>query len=141
MGTEITEMTEADYDDVSAFWVAQPGVGLNESDGRHQIANYLHRNDGLSLVVRDNGRVIAAVLCGHDGRRGYLHHLAVATSHRGRGIGKSLVQRCLRSLGQLGISKCNVFVYEDNSDRQGFWLAAGFTLRSDLKLLQRSTAL
>lgn len=139
MAIQITGMSESDFDDVHAFWAAQAGVGLNESDGRQPIADYLRRNDGMSLVVRDDGKVIAAILCGHDGRRGYLHHLAVAASHRGQGIGKSLVQRCLHRLGQLGISKCNVFIFDDNAEGQAFWQAVGFRHRSDLKLLQRGT--
>jgi ribosomal-protein-alanine N-acetyltransferase len=139
MSLQINEMTASDYDDVFAFWAAQQGVGLGESDGRQQIADYLLRNEGMSLVGWDEGRVIAAVLCGHDGRRGYLHHLTVAESCRRQGIGKLLVQRCLDRLSRDGIPKCNVFIFDDNSDARGFWEAVGFRVRNDLKLLQRET--
>jgi N-acetylglutamate synthase len=141
MSIQITEMTTTDYDDVVAFWKEQDGVGLNEADGREQMAGYLSRNQGMSLVARDEGKVVAAILCGHDGRRGYLHHLAVAGPHRGRGIGTSLVERCLERLGREGIAKCNVFVFGDNCDGEEFWKAIGFKARTDLKLLQRPTSI
>ena len=97
MSIQILPFTMADYDEVAAFWRQQEGVGLNESDERGPIAGHLARNPGMSFVARESGRVIGAVLCGHDGRRGYLHHLAVARSQRRQGLGRDLVRRCLPS--------------------------------------------
>src|SRR5580692_3692620 len=100
MNCTIEPMTIADFDDVTALWQKTEGVGLNESDTREAIAIFLERNPGLSLIARDGRRkIIGAVLCGHDGRRGYLHHLAVASEHRRQGIGKTLVEACLSKLG------------------------------------------
>jgi N-acetylglutamate synthase len=129
--------TMADYHDVIAFWKAQEGVGLNEGDDREGTALYLARNPGMSLIVREGDSIVAAVLCGHDGRRGYLHHLAVAASHRNRGIGKSLVRSCLERLEKAGIQKCNVFLYTDNAKGEQFWRALGYANRGDLKVMQR----
>lgn len=135
----MAELTLADYDEVSAFWRGSEGVGLNECDEREPVANFLRRNPGLSLVVRANGEVIAAVLCGHDGRRGYLHHLAVAPAWRGRGLGRRLVERCLEQLAAAGIRKANIFLYVDNEEGERFWRALGFARRDDLAVLQRAT--
>ena len=78
------------------------------------------------------GRVVAAVLCGHDGRRGYLHHLAVRPSCRGRGIGRRLVETCLAALQADGIQKCHVFVFMDNPQGVDFWMHLGWTPRADI---------
>jgi ribosomal protein S18 acetylase RimI-like enzyme len=137
MSPTIAEMSIADYDDVMSFWRDQEGLGLNDSDSRGQIAAFLERNRGMSYVIRDQGRVVAAVLCGHDGRRGSLHHLAVAPSHRKRGLGRLLVQRCLDRLREEGIQKCNIFLFATNEEGQRFWRAIGYRERGDLKLLQR----
>jgi N-acetylglutamate synthase len=121
-------LTLADYDAVVAFWSQQQGIGLNESDAREPLARYLQRNPGMSFIARDaSGTLVGAVLCGHDGRRGYLHHLAVASAHRRRGLGRALVQRCLAQLAAAGISKCNIFLFDDNDDGRQFWLRAGFS--------------
>jgi len=135
----VTELSIDDYDEVVAFWREQDGVGLNESDERAPVAAFLARNPGLSLVLRDEGRVMGAVLCGHDGRRGYLHHLAVAPSYRGRGLGRLMVERCVRALAEAGIAKCNVFLFADNEDGARFWAAVGFAARADLVVRQRAT--
>ena len=139
MNFEIQEMTIEDYDDVFAFWSAQPGIGLNDADARENIAVFLQRNAGLSIIVREQGRVIAAVLCGHDGRRGYLHHLAVAPEFRNKGIGSLLVERCLETLHKLSILKCNIFVWSHNENGQKFWRAIGYVDRKDLLVMQRNT--
>ncbi len=136
---QVTAFGLDDYDEVVAFWRAQEGVGLNESDERAPVAAFLARNRGLSLVLRDAGRVVGAVLCGHDGRRGYLHHLAVAPAYRGRGLGRLMVERCLGALAQAGIAKCNVFLFADNQAGAQFWAAVGFAARADLVVRQRAT--
>lgn len=137
---DIRSMTVDDFDEVMALWQASKGVGLDcHTDTREGITAYLARNPGLSFVARQEERVVGAVLCGHDGRRGYLHHLAVAPSHRRRGIGRVLVERCLGQLGLLGIQKCNIFLYADNDEGEAFWRRNGWLERSDLKVLQRAT--
>ena len=130
-------ITSTDLKEVLDFWSQSPGVGLNESDTIERLNDFLLRNPGLSLIVRDEDRVIGAVLCGHDGRRGYLHHLAVATDYQGQGIGTRLIDTCLANLGQLGIWKCNIFVYADNEVGAAFWRARSWIDRVDLKVMQR----
>jgi ribosomal protein S18 acetylase RimI-like enzyme len=140
MSVVIAQMAPADLEDVTAFWTTMDGIGLNESDSMEHLNTFLRRNVGLSLIARSGGRVVGAVLCGHDGRRGYLHHLAVAPSHRRQRIGTALVERCLSNLAILGIQKCNIFLYADNDDGAAFWRKTAWLDRSDLKLMQRPTA-
>jgi ribosomal protein S18 acetylase RimI-like enzyme len=139
MGIEIIAMKAADYDEVAAFWRAQPGVGLADGDDPKGVAQFLARNPNLSLIARDAGKIVAAIMCGHDGRRAFLYHLAVAPSHRRKGIGKQLVDRCIAALKELNIARCNIFVYADNSEGQGFWDKLAFKERRDLKIMQRHT--
>ena len=139
MSTRINELTMQDYDEVVVLWSSIEGIGLNDADSRGNMVTYLDRNPGLSFVARDNGQVVGAVLCGHDGRRGYLHHLAVNPSHRKRGIGKALVTRCLDALRGAGIVKCNIFVFDDNETGLSFWKASGWAHRPELQFMQRKT--
>jgi ribosomal protein S18 acetylase RimI-like enzyme len=78
-------------------------------------------------------------MCGHDGRRGFLYHLAVLPEYRRHGLGTQLVERCLAALAAQGILKCNGLVYVDNDDGQEFWRRGGWFHRSDLILFQRPT--
>lgn len=137
----LSPMTPDDLESVLALWARTDGVGLNESDTPAQLGAYLDRNPGLSLVFRDGAQLIGAILCGHDGRRGYLHHLAIAPEYRGRGLGRQMVETCLRALGSMGILKCNIFLYADNEPGQQFWNRCGWADRNDLKVLQRKTAI
>lgn len=131
-------MTAADYDAVIQLWSASEGVGLGKADTREAITFFLERNPSLSPVAIDGqSRIIGAVLCGHDARRGYLHHLAVAKIWRGRGIGRALVEECLKPLRAFGIEKCNIHVYTSNAQGQQFWLREGFAARDDLTLMQK----
>lgn len=136
MSATITPMTIGDYDEVIAFWRQQEGIGLNESDSRQQIARFLERNPGMSLVVRESGRVVGAVLAGHDGRRGFLYHLAVDPASRQRGIGRQLVAQCLKEFACLGLQKCNISVFASNESGQNFWKRLGFSSRKDLLPMQ-----
>jgi putative acetyltransferase len=129
-------MTIAEFNAVMQLWQATEGVGLSESDSLENITSYLERNPGLSRVAFDGLNLIGAVLCGHDGRRGYLHHLAVAASHRKQGLGKQLVAECLAGLTRLGIPKCNIFLFTDNVAGGAFWQHNGWVKRADLQVLQ-----
>jgi putative acetyltransferase len=88
----------------------------------------------MSFVARAHGELIGAVLCGTDGRRGYLHHLAVRTDWRGKGVGGNLVKRCLTGLLQAGIDRCHLFVYKENEAGRAFWVHQGWRERLDLMI-------
>jgi ribosomal protein S18 acetylase RimI-like enzyme len=138
MNVSIRAMSIRDYPAVVQLWQRSEGVGLNESDTEAAVGAFLRRNPDLSAVALDAADgVVGAVLCGHDGRRGYLHHLAVAASHRKRGIASSLVARCLDRLAAEGVPKCNIFLFADNDAGAAFWLHVGWTPRSDLRVLQK----
>jgi N-acetylglutamate synthase len=129
----------SDYDAVYALWTTTQGVGVNDSDSRAGIGQFLRRNPKLSLVALSEGRVVATILCGHDGRRGYLHHLAVAPRWRRRGIGRTLVALCLKCLRKQKISKCSLFLFAANTPGKAFWKSLGWTVRQDLRIVQRGT--
>ncbi len=137
MNVVLSRMTASNLEAVLDLWGRTEGVGLNESDTPDQLRAYLDRNPDLSLIARDGTPLVGAVLCGHDGRRGYLHHLAVLPEYRGRGLGRQMVERCLASLAAMGILKCNIFLYADNETGHQFWNHCGWTARSDLHVLQR----
>lgn len=124
---ELRPMQLEDYDEVRSLWEATDGVGLHDpSDSQQQIAYYLERNPTLSRVAVANAEIVGAVLCGHDGRRGYLSHLAVAADFRGQGIGKQIVDECLQGLSEF-VPGCNIRLYDDNETGAEFWSALGWT--------------
>ena len=49
-------------------------------------------------MALDGSIVVGVVLCGHDGRRGHIYHLAVDPAYRGYGLGKRLVEECLERI-------------------------------------------
>ncbi len=135
----IRPFVEADITDALALWRATPGVGLSAADEPAALARYLARNPGLSLVAEARGTLVGTLLCGHDGRRGLIHHLVAAHNHRRQRIGERLVRAGLRGLQAQGIGKCHLMVFGDNPIGQSFWQALGAQLRNDLKLFSLET--
>jgi N-acetylglutamate synthase len=135
---EIAQFLATDYDEVAGLWRSTEGLTLREADSREAITRYLQRNPGLSFVARDERRIVGAVLAGTDGRRGYLQHLAVSPSHRGRGLGRDLADRVLEALGALGIAKCHLMVRQENTLARAFWDRLGWQERDDVVLMSHA---
>jgi ribosomal protein S18 acetylase RimI-like enzyme len=134
-------MAVADLPAALALWRVTEGMGLGESDTPERLAAFLERNPGLSAVATlDDGVLVGAVLCGDDGRRGYLHHLAVARERRKQGIAKALLAHCFGQLAAREIEKCNIFLLADNTEGERFWHREGWTTRDNLKVLQKNVA-
>ena len=120
------EFVLADYERAFALWNEVDGIEICEGDSREEIRAYLERNPGLSRVAEDNALVVGAVLCGHDGRRGHIYHLAVARTHRRQGIGKLLLDDCVRGLRDMGVARAIILVAGDNPAGREFWLKNGW---------------
>jgi putative acetyltransferase len=138
MNITISAFTIEIYDGVLALWQKVEGVGLSSADSREGIRSYLERNPGMSFVALKGGQVVGAVLAGHDGRRGYIHHLAVHPDHRRRSLGRRLVDRCLTVLADAGIQKCHLFIFNENTAGIEFWKSMGWVYRSDISVISKT---
>jgi len=132
---KILEFSPDHIDQALALWKSCEGIGLSAADEPLRIRDYLFRNSGISFTAWQGTNLVGAVLCGHDGRRGFLHHLAVHPEYRERGIGKLLVERCHGALQQVGIDKVHIFVYAKNLNALEFWKAQRYIPRDELVLL------
>lgn len=130
---EISLFSMNDYDAVYELWRTTPGMGLNSiDDSRDGIARYLERNPATCFIAKDGRIVVGVILSGHDGRRGFIYHLAVAAEYRRRGIGQRLVERAVEALKAEGIAKVALVVMAKNELGNGFWERIGFHDRKDL---------
>jgi hypothetical protein len=86
---EYTEMSISHYDDAYKIWQESEGLYLTIGDTNDAVQKYLDRNPGMSFVCIDKEKncMAGTILCGHDGRRGFIYHLAVRKGYRGRSIG------------------------------------------------------
>ena len=137
MSITVAEFTIEAYEKVYSLWQTCDGIGLSSADSRTSIQMYLERNPGFSLIAYDGQTVVGTILCGHDGRRGYIHHLAVRAEHRRQGIGRLLVEQSLKALEAIEIKKCHLFIFHDNTSGIQFWESIGWTYRQDIGVISK----
>ena len=130
---EIRVMTIDDYEKVYALWMSCKNMGFNNlDDSREGIAKYLRRNPATCFVAECGDSIVGVILSGHDGRRGFIHHLAVAENCRRQGIATELLECAVSSLAAEGINKVALLVFNRNEAGNAFWEKNGFTSREDL---------
>lgn len=129
----IRTMKIEDYEKIYDLWTHTAGMGLNTTDdSREGIVKYLLRNPNTCFVAEDNGIIAGVIMCGHDGRRGFIYHTTVEQEYRRRGIGKKLVDAALAALEAEDIHKVALVTFEKNMSGNIFWEKMGFTVRDDL---------
>lgn len=115
-------MTIEDYDQVKELWNSIKGFGIRSmDDSREGVARFLKRNPTTSVVAEEDGKVVGAILCGHDGRRGCLYHVCVHKDYRMRGIGKSMVAFAMEALKKEEINKVSLIAFTKNDIGNAFW--------------------
>ena len=129
----IRTMTIEDYEGVYALWMSIKGFAIRSiDDSKEGVARFLLRNPDTSVVAEEDGRIIGAILCGHDGRRGCLYHVCVRQECRMRGVGKAMVVFCMEKLKAEQISKVSLIAFTANDVGNAFWRRIGWTKREDL---------
>jgi ribosomal protein S18 acetylase RimI-like enzyme len=126
MEVQTREFRIEDYDAAVELWQRLEGLDVAEGDDRETIRGFLGRNPGLSRVATSESKVIGAVLCGHDGRRGYIYHLAVDPAYQGRGLAWRLIDECIAGLKRAGLQRANILVANDNLRGLEFWRRCGW---------------
>ncbi len=115
-----------DYDAAIRLWRRVEGLEIAEGDDREGLAQFLRRNRGLSRVAIDGAAIVGIALCGHDGRRGHVYHLAVDPAYQRCGLGKRLLDECLNGLRSAGVKRVIIMVADDNQRGAEFWKRQGW---------------
>ena len=122
-----------DYDKVYALWNSIHGFGIRTmDDSREEIDRFLKRNPNTSAVYEQDGKIVGAILCGHDGRRACFYHVCVSEEYRMHGIGKKMVKFCCERLKEEKINKVCLNAFVTNVVGNKFWQKMGWTLREDM---------
>ena len=129
----IRVMEAKDYDGVRNLWMSIKGFGIRSlDDSREGVERFLKRNPTTSVVAEEDGKIVGAILCGHDGRRGCLYHVCVERDYRMQGIGKFMVVFCMEALKKEQINKVSLIAFTQNDIGNAFWKQIGWTKREDL---------
>ena len=128
---EIREMTIKDYDKVYSLW-EKTDIILKKSDEKQEIDRMIKRNPYTCLVGLIEGEIVSAVMGGFDGRRGYVHHLAVKPKLQGQGLGREMMEELMSRFQDLKVIKVHLFVEENNKEVKDFYRNIDFKERTDL---------
>ncbi|MCR5685956.1 MAG: GNAT family N-acetyltransferase [Lachnospiraceae bacterium] len=122
-----------DYEEVRKLWLTIRGFAIRSIDDSYEgVKRFLERNPRTSVVAVYKGRIIGAILCGHDGRRGCLYHVCVHEDFRRRGIGRAMVVSCINALEEEHISNVSLIAFTNNDIGNAFWNTIGWRRRQDL---------
>ena len=129
----VRAMEKEDYDKVYALWKRISGFSMRSiDDSREGVERFLSRNPGISVVCEEDDRIVGAILCGHDGRRGCMYYVCVDEAYRRRGIGKAMVVHAMEALKKEKINKVSLIAFTRNDVGNAFWKTIGWTKREDL---------
>jgi ribosomal protein S18 acetylase RimI-like enzyme len=132
----IRAVVPEDHHALLALWQRTPGIVVRDEDAFEPFCAYLRRNPELSMLSEIEGRIAGCLLAGHDGRRGYLHHLVVDEPWRGQGIARALLDDVLRRLQVQRIRKVHVFVLRDAPQALSFWRhQQAWGVREDIEVI------
>ena len=122
------------YDEVVELW-RKAGIGVGSSDTIDDVARVLNRNPDLFLIGKLQGRVIAVVMGAFDGRRGYVHHLAIDLDYHKKGYGKKMMNELIEKFHIKKIHKIHLFIEKHNKEVVDFYKKLGWEVRDDLIMM------
>jgi ribosomal protein S18 acetylase RimI-like enzyme len=133
---EIVPMETGHYEGLIQLWSSFPGNALTGADSEANFTSFLEANGGFCFTAFSGERLAGSVMAGHDTRRGYVYHLAVAGDLQDRGLGRMLMERCEEALRSAGIEKVHLFIFTDNTAVE-FYRKAGWHLREDILVMSK----
>ena len=130
----IKEFSMKYYTDVIQIW-RESGISVGSSDTKGEIKKVLDRNPNLFLVGILDNSIIAVVIGAFDGRRGYVHHLAVSPKHQNKGYGRMLMEELNERFRILNVHKIHLFIEKYNEAVINFYKKLGWEIRDDLIMM------
>ena len=107
------------------------------NDPRLDVRRKLKENDGLFLVGEIDGQIMASVMAGWDGHRGWLYLVGVDPAHRRQGHARAIVSEMEKILHERGCRKINLQVRDTNQQVIEFYKRIGYAIDPVLSMGKR----
>ena len=133
---QIRPYREPDEEAVVALWNVC-GLVRPWNDPHKDIARKLTVQRELFLIGEVDGRLVATVMAGFDGHRGWVNYLAVAPGLRGRGYAAQLMQRVEEGFLAVGCPKISLLVRAGNTEVLAFYSKLGYAADEAIPLGKR----
>ena len=121
----ITPIDDADVAEIVALWQTC-GLTRPWNDPAADVAFARRGSNAAVLIGRDDSAIVATVLVGHDGHRGWVYYLAVHPDHRHKGYGRIMMDAAERWLRERGVEKLQLMVRPDNKSVKDFYQSLGY---------------
>jgi ribosomal protein S18 acetylase RimI-like enzyme len=121
----IAPIADADVAAVAALWQACE-LTRPWNDPAADIALARRGPNSAVLAGRDGDTLVATVMVGHDGHRGWVYYVAIDPQHCGKGHGREIMNAAEEWLRQRGIEKLMLLVRSDNTKVQSFYEQLGY---------------
>jgi ribosomal protein S18 acetylase RimI-like enzyme len=121
----ITAIEDADTPEVIALW-QRCGSTRPWNDPAADIALARKETNSTVLLGRSDGALVASVLVGHDGHRGWVYYVTADPEHRFKGYGRAIMSAAEDWLRARGIAKLQLMVRKDNPKVHAFYQSIGY---------------
>jgi ribosomal protein S18 acetylase RimI-like enzyme len=118
-----------------AIW-EEAGLLRPWNDSNSDAALAMRSTNSTILAARCDEKLVATIMVGQDGHRGWVYYLAVARAHRCRGIGAKMMRAAERWCVDRGVSKLQLMVRGENAEMAHFYAALGYE-KSDVVVLAK----
>jgi len=122
------------YQEIIDLW-KRAGIEVSSSDTQDEIAKILKRNSDLFLIGKEDGKVVAVVIGAFDGRRGYVHHLAIDPDYQKKRYGKMMIDKLIERFRKKKVHKVHLFIEKHNKEVVDFYKKLGWDIRDDLIMM------
>jgi N-acetylglutamate synthase len=130
----LEKLSIKDYDRILEIW-KKTELSVGSSDTKKQVKRMIERNPKLCFVGKVDNKIVGVVMGGFDGRRGYVHHLAIDPNYQNKGFGKLMMEKLMERFKKLKVHKVHLFVEKRNEKVINFYNNLGWNLRDDLIMM------
>lgn len=128
---------KTDYPAIIELW-SKTGIGVTLSDEQKELERLAFQENNKFIILLIDDTIVGTAICAFDGRRGYIHHVAIHPKHQNQGLGRKIIEQSIAHYDSLNAVKVHLFIEKDNLEVISFYQKLGWRIRDDLIMMTKT---